>query len=287
MTEKEQAIVDRLHDSEFEMLCKLDDVCRKYDITYFLEAGTLIGAARHKDFVPWDDDIDIYFKRKDFEKLMEHKDEFDPYFIHVPNAEDNFFWDYTARLMNDRVWLKKNDREARFYEHTHCQYQFIDLFVMDNIRSGLAGKMHIFQLKLLYVFGTSKRYKLKYDKPANPISRFAVFMLCRMGMFMSLKWLFETYDKVSQRYNNKKCEYYLLSNVAATYIDKSIYKKKWYKTRTELPVRGRNFYVPGEYQESLRSYYGDYMQLPPEEMRYPDHVESFDDVVFLDDLEKK
>ena len=75
--------------------------------------------------------------------------------------------------------------------------------------------------------------------------------------------------------------------MAATYIDKSIYKKKWYKTRTELPVRGRNFYVPGEYQESLRSYYGDYMQLPPEEMRYPDHVESFDDVVFLDDLEKK
>ena len=284
MTEQEQKIVDKVHDYEFEMMCKLDDVCRRHDITYYLEGGTLIGAARHKDFVPWDDDIDIYIKRKDFEKLLKYKDELEPYFIHVPNPDDNSFWDFTSRIMYDRVLFKKNDAEARFYNHIHCQYLFFDFFIMDNFPGGLRGKLQVFELKLLYVLATSKRYKLKYWPPKNPISRLAVFILCRLGMYIPLEWLFKRYDKVSRRYNKKKnCEYFILSNASASFLADCIYKKKWYKTRTELPVRGRNFFVPGEYDESLRNYYGDYMQLPPEESRYPEHIENFEDVAFLNE----
>ena len=260
MTEQEQKIVDKVHDYEFEMMCKLDDVCRRHDITYYLEGGTLIGAARHKDFVPWDDDIDIYIKRKDFEKLLKYKDELEPYFIHVPNPDDNSFWDFTSRIMYDRVLFKKNDAEARFYNHIHCQYLFFDFFIMDNFPGGLRGKLQVFELKLLYVLATSKRYKLKYWPPKNPISRLAVFILCRLGMYIPLEWLFKRYDKVSRRYNKKKnCEDFILSNASASFLADCIYKKKWYKTRTELPVRGRNFFVPGEYDESLRNYYGDYI----------------------------
>jgi lipopolysaccharide cholinephosphotransferase len=284
MTEQEQKIVDKVHDYEFEMMCKLDDVCRRHDITYYLEGGTLIGAARHKDFVPWDDDIDIYIKRKDFEKLLKYKDELEPYFIHVPNPDDNSFWDFTSRIMYDRVLFKKNDAEARFYNHIHCQYLFFDFFIMDNFPGGLRGKLQVFELKLLYVLATSKRYKLKYWPPKNPISRLAVFILCRLGMYIPLEWLFKRYDKVSRRYNKKKnCEDFILSNASASFLADCIYKKKWYKTRAELPVRGRNFFVPGEYDESLRNYYGDYMQLPPEESRYPEHIENFEDVAFLNE----
>ena len=284
MTEQEQKIVDKVHDYQFEMMCKLDDVCRRHDITYYLEGGTLIGAARHKDFVPWDDDIDIYIKRKDFEKLLKYKDELEPYFIHVPNPDDNSFWDFTSRIMYDRVLFKKNDAEARFYNHIHCQYLFFDFFIMDNFPGGLRGKLQVFELKLLYVLATSKRYKLKYWPPKNPISRLAVFILCRLGMYIPLEWLFKRYDKVSRRYNKKKnCEDFILSNASASFLADCIYKKKWYKTRTELPVRGRNFFVPGEYDESLRNYYGDYMQLPPEESRYPEHIENFEDVAFLNE----
>ncbi len=281
MKERDQKIVDELHKYEFEMLCKLDDICRKYNITYYLEAGTLIGAVRHKDFVPWDDDIDIYFKRKDFEKFLQHEDEMAPYKLHVPKPEDGYFWDYTARMMDERVTLKKDDREARFYDHTHCQYLFIDLFVMDNFPGGLLGKLQVFELKLLYVLATSKRYKLTYDVPSNPIARFGVFVISRIGIFIPLRKLFSWYERISQRYKgSRKCKYYLLSNVSATYMSNSIYKKDWYKTRTELPVRGRNFYVPGDYDASLTSYYGDYMQLPPEKDRFPDHIDFFGDVTF-------
>ena len=280
MTEKEQRIVDRLHEKEFEMLCKLDEVCRKYDITYFLEAGTLIGAVRHKDFVPWDDDIDIYFKRKDFEKFLAHSDEMAPYYINVPKAEDGYFWDFTARVMNPNVKFKKDDKEAKFYNHTHCQYLFIDLFVMDNYPEGILGKIQLAELILLYTFATSRRYKGKIELPSNPVVKLAMLTLNRMGKLFSLKWIYKRYDKVSRRFRkSKKCHSYILSNCSATFLARSIYKKDYYRSRKELPVRGKNFYVPGKYDESLRSYYGDYMQLPPEKDRFPEHISYFEDVV--------
>ena len=286
MTEQEQNIVDKIHEYEFEMMCKLDEVCRRHDITYYLEGGTLIGAVRHKDFVPWDDDIDIYIKRKDFDKLLKYRDELEPYFIHVPNPEDYSFWDFTSRIMYDKVLFKKEDAEARFYNHIHCQYLFFDFFIMDNFPGGLRGKLQVFELKLLYVLATSRRYKLKYYPPENPVSRLAVYLICRLGLFFPLAWIFKRYDKVSRRYNKKKrCTDFILSNASASFLSNCVYKKKWYKTRKELPIRGRNFFVPGEYDESLRNYYGDYMKLPPEEDRVPEHVDSFDVVEFLDEKE--
>ena len=281
MKVQDQKIVDKIHDYEYEMLCKLDDVCRKNNITYFMEAGTLIGAARHKDFIPWDDDIDIYFKRKDFEKLLAHKDELAPYRVHIPDGKDGYFWDYTTRMIDERVSIKKDDREARFYDHNNCDHLFMDLFVMDNNPGGIRGKLHIFYLKLLYVFGTSRRYNLTYDVPANPFARFAVYILCRIGIFIPLKRLFAWYEKVSQMYNkNKKCKYYVLSNVSATYISDSVYKKEWYKKKVELPLRDRKFFAPAGYDASLRSYYGDYTQFPPEREQFPDHIDYLDDIKF-------
>ncbi|MBO5609707.1 MAG: LicD family protein [Eubacterium sp.] len=281
MNEHQQRVVDKIHDYEYEMMCKFDDVCRKYDITYYLEGGTLIGAARHKDFVPWDDDIDIYIKRADFEKLLEHKYEFEPYFIHVPNGDENCFWDFTSRIMYDKVLFKKNDKEAMFYKHIHCQYLFFDFFIMDNFPGGFRGKLMVFKLKMLYALAMSRRYKLQYDKPKNPIARFGISAIAHIGMFFPMKHLYKTYDKISKRYNKKdNCEDYILSNASASFLSDCIYKKEWYKTRAELPIRDRKFFVPGDYDSSLRHYYGDYMQLPPEEDRMPIHVDEFDDVMF-------
>ena len=283
MTEQEQKIVDKVHDYEFEMMCKLDEVCRRHNITYYLEGGTLIGAARHKDFVPWDDDIDIYIKRKDFEKLCKYEDELKPYFIHIPNPDEKCFWDFTSRIMYDRVLFKKNDAEAKFYKHIHCQYLFFDFFIMDNYPGGWRGKLQIIELKLLYGLATSRRYKFNYNKKEKSLNALALSVLGHIGVLVPFSWIFKRYDKVSRRYNRTKgCKEFLLTNSAATFLSDCIYKKKWYKTRAELPIRGKNFFVPGEYDESLRNYYGDYMQLPPEEMRHPDHVR-FDEIKFLNE----
>ena len=116
----DQEIMNKIHDHGYQMLCKFDDVCRKNDIDYYLLYGTLLGAVRHHDFIPWDDDIDVCLTRENFERLLDHKEEFSPYFIHVPSEEDGFFWDYTARVMDDSVLLKKDSVETEFYHHMNC-----------------------------------------------------------------------------------------------------------------------------------------------------------------------
>ena len=63
--------VDELKSIELEMLKFIDEVCKKEGLRYFLCGGTLLGAVRHHGFIPWDDDIDIFMPRPDYEKLIE------------------------------------------------------------------------------------------------------------------------------------------------------------------------------------------------------------------------
>ena len=60
---------------QMDLLHKLDEVCKKYNLRYFADSGTLLGAARDKGYIPWDDDIDIVMLRKDYEKLRDVADE--------------------------------------------------------------------------------------------------------------------------------------------------------------------------------------------------------------------
>ena len=69
---------------ELNLLLKLDEICKKYKLRYYLCGGTLLGAVRHKGFIPWDDDIDVLMPREDFEKLLrlEKKQKQDAFCIH-------------------------------------------------------------------------------------------------------------------------------------------------------------------------------------------------------------
>ena len=95
----------RIWQVELAMLDKVDAICKKHDIHYFLLHGTLLGAVRHKGFIPWDDDLDIGMLRKDYDKFMEiaPKELEEPYFLQTMWTDHNCFFGGLAKLRNSET----------------------------------------------------------------------------------------------------------------------------------------------------------------------------------------
>ena len=275
MNENESLIMEKLHCAQFALLNEFDRVCRNHDLKYYLAAGTLLGAVRHSDFIPWDDDVDVYLKRKDYEKFLQYKDEFEfPFELHVPSDKDTYFWDYTTRLVYKKSQLKFNKSENEFYNHTDNEYLFLDIFVLDKARGGLRNTLQLAGLKIVYGLAMSRRYAIDYSEYKGVLSKCQVFVLSHLGKLFQMKTLFRMYNNISVKYNSDlKAMYEQPTNITVKFLGKLFYKKEWHSKTVRMPIRKKDFLCPEAYEEILKSIYGDYMSLPPEKDRKPDHVD--------------
>lgn len=109
-----------------ELLAEVDRICQKYDIRYFANAGTLIGAVRHKGFIPWDDDIDVVMLRPDYEKFKQvaEKELQKPFIISTTYNSGNLL--FVAKIMNE------NTAAIEKIEGTHPQGIFMDIWPYDD-----------------------------------------------------------------------------------------------------------------------------------------------------------
>ena len=124
-----------------ELLVELDRICKKHSIKYFAEAGTLIGAARHKGFIPWDDDIDISMLRPDYEKFKQvaSQELKNPYILINAYTGDNLFT--ISKLMNKDTTAVENMLEV------HPQGIFLDIWPLDDIADESPRNQKIWDIK--------------------------------------------------------------------------------------------------------------------------------------------
>lgn len=122
----------KLQLTELEILKKVDQVCRQYQINYFLIAGTLLGAVRHKGFIPWDDDIDIGMLRSDYEKFIDiclHKQALGKeYYLHCNESDEDYYLPFIKVKKNNTTFAEKCNENI----DTHKGI-FIDVFPYDNV----------------------------------------------------------------------------------------------------------------------------------------------------------
>ena len=234
------------------LLEQLDIVCKKHNIPYYIYYGTLLGAVRHKGFIPWDDDIDVVMFREDYERFQKiAPTEFkEPYFFQST---------YTDRML----WFFSKIRDSRttaieFSKKNLNQGMFIDIFPLDDVPDGIHEELDavleaqreikrtIFNPKqLLLDYEQGKRFTLDIDILLDLIK------MDRSKRLSEFEALSLSYAGESERVN------YILDELSGRGC-KSV-KREWFKDVVYLPFEHIQLPVPAEYDKILTQCYGDYL----------------------------
>ena len=233
-----------------DILIEVARICKKHEIKYWLDFGTLLGAVRHKGFIPWDDDIDITMPRKDYNKFIEiaSTELKDCYFLQTKYTDKKYFWN----------WIKVRDKNSIFLEHGSLENVdkekngiFIDIFPLDRI-----NKKHIWVFNLLRKLFQINPYKAEFPSLTK---KYLHIILSPFYLFRR----FYLYSSISLLRNNQGDT--AIYGIEA-WFSHSIDYDLLYPLR-EIEFENHKFNVINGYMIHLEQYYGDFMQLPPIEQR--------------------
>lgn len=248
---------------QMDVLTAIDKFCTENGITYSLAGGTLLGAIRHKGYIPWDDDIDIYMFRDDYNKLIST----------FPEVYEGRY--KIASLERDKKWVRPY---ANAYDDwTVCEENTneketigvkIDVFPIDSVPDDEEEWMKYDKRRRRLQFALNWMF-LKCSKNISFVMNLKIAAY-RVLTFPIPKRLFSEYlSKLAQKYNTTDTNY-VFSNSQGMFVKKR-FLKKVFKEIIDLSFENRTFKGFADYDEYLRNAYGDYMTLPPIEKRISSH----------------
>ncbi len=269
-----------IHYAQEHLLLEVDRICRANNITYFLWAGTLLGAVRHKNFIPWDDDVDVAMLREDYERFLAiAPGELGEKFELVMPGEDGKFFDMIPKINYiPSVLRKKNDGDD-FYLDKHNRVS-LDVFCLDAPKRGLSFKLQLLNLKKWYGYAMGHRQAFYADK-YSPLQRPVIKTLAGIGKRKSMDSILAGQRKASLSGKHADSENLCVFNERIFFIYPR-FKSAWFAGTAEYEIRGHKFTSICDADSYLRFVYGDYMQLPPEEKRKPMHADILPDVIVYD-----
>ena len=265
-------------DASLKILLEVNRICRKHDIIYLLDGGTLLGAVRHKGFIPWDDDVDIAMTRENMDRFKAAAAAELPADMELVDCDSyrggKAFYDFTPRIIYKKSKRHGQSEETEYYEGK-LNHLWVDIFILDHISdSPVADRFTRFLQKCIYGLSMTRRYSLDFSK-YGAADRLKVRVLTAFSFLFPQKTLFKLQERLSRRYNNKKTKHFYYSNYQPDYLHDTI-DREWSENVTELPFEGHMLLAPKEYDKVLKEVYGDYMKLPPKESRVPSHSDDIE-----------
>lgn len=256
--------IKKLQETELELLKELDRVCKANDIPYYLAAGSCIGAVRHKGFIPWDDDIDVFMYADDADRLFQHREEFGENFF-LQNAEVDPGYNLPiARLRrNGTALVEPYEADA------DCHHGiFLDIYLLYYFPD-----KRFLQAKL--VFQGIKRNILLAGRP--PMNHGA--LVKAVGKLVLAPYRNEARrEKAISRLTAAIRKYHDTEELVILFgMDISLkriirYRAEWFGKPGSARFEGMDVPVATDADAYLKCRYGeDYMVLPPEEKRHSYH----------------
>ncbi|MCI8297599.1 MAG: LicD family protein [Lachnospiraceae bacterium] len=244
---------------QIDLFNELFRVCRSHDIKVCAFSGTILGAVRHKGFIPWDDDLDVCMDRKNYEKLLKFSYEFkEPYFLQTSYNDTRFFCGY-ARLRNSlTTGIVKWERSVDYNNGIYIDIYILDGYIEDKklLKKQLKRRDHI--IKMINLYHCDYAGLLK-----SIIGRVLRFFIKRIAPYEY--WL-RKYDECISMYNGATNRVGLMTHIP-------IFIEKYWCYQNDLddivmvPYENIMMPIPKEYDSILQNMYGDYMKYPPLEQR--------------------
>ena len=278
----EKDYLKRIHEILLILMKEFDRVCEENNLRYYMICGSLIGAIRHKDFIPWDDDIDLAMPRKDYKKLCK--------IAKKKWGNDTFQWLSYNELGNGafldfmpRLFYMKEKFPTKVFAKVHGKATadvedraFLDIYVMDHAHQNQS--IHLFTMnamKIVYNLCMGHRAFVDYESYRKKMSDKMIRImkiLHQIGRFIPLRLLTGVYDMLARSANwNIGCKDYFMDSCAITCIERR-FEKKLFGNGKRVPYHDMEVMVPEDYDGLLLAMgYKNYMELPRLSIRKPSH----------------
>lgn len=248
--------MEELRAIQLDILDKIHAFCIERGIRYSLGGGTLLGAVRHKGYIPWDDDIDIMLPRPDYDRFLKEFDRlYSEYTLQTYMNDDSYCFPF-AKVYDNRTVLIEDGAQNGIY---------VDVFPIDAVPEKNLWSQYFMRLRML-------------EKRVIKTTRFYTF---QSGKFLKLKYLIKRMIYGSREEKIKEIEAFYhqytfgktiyAGAITGRYAEIEIMKTPIFQSYTLLPFEGRKYCAISHYSEYLKQHYGDYMQLPPKDKQISLH----------------
>ena len=250
-----------IRECQLNVMTLVHDFCIANNIRYSLCGGTMLGAVRHKGFIPWDDDVDFFMPRPDYDRFLE---------------------------LFPQLSAQSNLRIINYWNHEEVAQKYSKIFAGNTIviESGFADNgvgMDLFPIdgapdtledikKFNKEIGNCRMgcAKKVYIRQKDCLRKLKWYVLYKITPKSVKKRIIKEFDLMHKRYNFETS--YNAGILIDRYKEKSIMPAIYFKEFIDVSFEGRIFKGLKYYHEYLTHTYGDYMQLPPEDKRKPDHT---------------
>lgn len=263
--------LSEIKDIELNLLTEFDKLCRKNHLYYTLSGGTLLGAIRHKGFIPWDDDIDVMMPRPDYDRLLNDLD------IDKSGLPEHM---RLASWKNGEInypFIKLVDTRTKIsVDYYNPEYDvdslWIDIFPIDGNPSDekqlrrIQGKSKLYRKILCLRMAKEGEGKTFFKRMFKPV-------LIRLLSFVRPSVMCRRIDALARSYDFEQSEY--AGCIVWGYGPGERMHKANYLKPMEVEFEGRTFIAPASYDEYLTGLYHNYMQLPPEDKRKVHGIDAY------------